>query len=57
MDAYSARGGAFVEVNGNCLGDLFLQIAEILPLRCDATPIWIVPRRNEPARLLVALDL
>jgi len=52
------RSGAFVEMYRDSLRDLLLQIAQVLPLRSDATgPIRIVPRCHQPARLLVAQDL
>ena len=58
VDADSTGSGAFVKVNCDRLRDLLLQIAEILPLRGDATPaIRIIPPCYEPARLLVTLDL
>ena len=58
MDTNSMRSGAFVEMYRYRLRNLLLQIAQVLPLRCDATgAIGIVPRCDEPARLLVALDL
>jgi len=58
MDADSTRNGAFVEMNCDRLRDLLLQIAQILPLRGDATgTIRIIPPCHEPARLLVTLDL
>ena len=58
VDADSTRNGAFVRVNCDRLRDLLLQIAEILALRGDATlAIRIIPPCDEPARLLVTLDL
>ena len=52
------RSGAFVKVNCDRLRDLLLQIAEVLPLRGDATcPIRTFPPCYEPTRLLVTLDL
>jgi hypothetical protein len=36
VDADSTRGGALVEMDGYGLGDLLLQVAEILALRGDA---------------------
>lgn len=58
MDANSTRSGALVKVKGNRLGDLLLQVAEVLPLRSDATRFSpIVPRGHEPTRSLVTLDL
>ena len=44
-------------MNRDRLRDLLLQIAEISPLRRDAATIRIVPRRHQPARLLITLDL
>jgi len=58
IDADSTRNGAFVKVNCYRFRDLLLQIAEILPLRSDATgAIRVIPPCYEPARLLVTLDL
>jgi hypothetical protein len=58
VDADSTRSGAFVKMSCDRFGDLLLQIAEVLPLRRDATgSIRIIPRCHEPARLLVTLDL
>ena len=58
VDADPARSGAFVKVNCDRLRDLLLQIAEILPLRGDAThAVRVIPRCHEPTRLLVTLDL
>ena len=55
MDTDSMKSGAFVEMYRYRLRDLLLQIAQVLPLRCDATgPIGIIPRCHQPARLLVA---
>ena len=49
------RTGALVEMYRYRLRDLLLQIAQVPPLRCDATgPIRIVPPCHQPARLLVA---
>jgi len=37
MNADSTGSGAFIKVDGNRLRDLLLQVAEVLPLRGDAT--------------------
>jgi hypothetical protein len=58
LDAYPTRSRAFVKMNCDRLGDLLLQIAEIVTLRRDAArSIRIIPPCYEPARLLVSLDL
>ena len=57
MDTNSMRSRALVEMYRHRLRDLLLQIAQVLPLRCDSTgPIGVVPRCHQPARLLVAQD-
>lgn len=58
VDADSTRTGALLKVNGYRFRDLLLQITQIFPLRGNATrAIRIIPPRDEPARLLVTLDL
>ena len=58
MDTDATRSGAFIKVNCDRIRNLLLQIAQVLPLRRESTgSIRIVPPRNEPARLLVTLDL
>jgi hypothetical protein len=58
MEANPARSGALLKMYRHRVRDLLLQVAEVLPLRCDAAcATRIIPRGNEPARLLVTLDL
>ena len=57
-DANLTRTRAFIKVNCDSLSNLLLQIAEVLPLRGDATrALRIIPPCHEPARFFVALDL
>jgi hypothetical protein len=57
MNSDSARSRARVKVNPDGLRDLLLQIAEILTLRGNTARFTeVVPTRDQPARLLVALN-
>lgn len=58
MKPDAARSHTIIEMSGNCLGDLLLQMAQISSLSSDAAgPIRSVPRRHEPAGFFVMLDL
>ena len=47
-----------IEIRGNRLGHLLLQIAQVLSLRRDAaSPVRCVPGGYEPARFFIMLDL
>jgi hypothetical protein len=49
---------ALLEVNGNSIDELLLQVAKVRPLGGDATrPIWIVPPCHKAPGRLVTLYL
>src|SRR5258708_39688492 len=57
MEPAAPRCCSLIEIRCYRLGDLVLQVAQVLPLRSDATAIGRIPGGYQPARFLVVLDL
>src|SRR6266849_3647769 len=58
MEPDTAGSCALIEIRCYRLGDLVLQVAQVLPLRSNAAgAIRCIPRGHQPARFLVVLDL